>query len=58
MSLLAGETALYDSNAKLQRCINKGGHAYSPSSLVKVDACSDWKALKKLKNRKTTAKKK
>jgi len=39
-------------NAKLQRCINVSGHAYSISSLVKVDACSDWRALKKLKNQK------
>jgi len=38
MSLPAGERTLYDFNAKLQRCINVGGHAYFPSSFVKVDA--------------------
>jgi len=56
--LPAGERTLHDSDAKLQRYINVGSHAYSPSSLVKVDACSDWRVLKKLKNRKISDKKK
>jgi len=58
MSLPAGKRTLYDSNAKLQRCINLGDHAYSPSSFVKVDACSNWRALKKLKKQRTSAEKK